>query len=143
VGRVHYHAPPTYWPTLRALGPLLRAARTSAPTLSPFESDTVLAWALHHLVAMPLVAVGWPLYWLSMVGIILPIAVLLCAAGAIVLLPFGVLSRFTFSETAPPSVSSLFRGELPDEGARMFLWLIASLLVVPMAFCGRLLRATD
>ena len=142
-GRVHYHPPPTYWPTLRLLAGLVQAARSSAPRLEPLESDSVIGWVLHYAIGVPLTLVGWPLYWLSMGLAILPIAVVTCIAGAVVLLPFLVLSRLTFSPAPPADGSAFLRGEIGAEAARAILWGIAALLVVPMAFSGRLLRSRD
>jgi hypothetical protein len=142
-GRIHYHPPPRYFPTLHMLAALFSAARSSAPTLGRFDSDSVLGWALHYGVKAPLVCVGWPLYWLCMGLLVLPSAALLCIAGALLLLPFIPLSRLTFSPVPPASESALLRGEMSDGAARAMLWAIAAMFVVPMAFSGRLLRSEE
>lgn len=142
-GGVHYHPPLTYWPTLRFLLPALwGAARTSAPTLTPLASDSVAAWAFHHGVKRPVIALAWQLYWVSMLLLVLPVASALCFAGAVPLLPITVLSRLTFSPT-PPEHASALGGEISCRAARAILWAICSLLVVPMLFAGRLLRSED
>jgi hypothetical protein len=140
IGGIYYHPPPTYFPTLRILPAIFRAALHTAPALGRFESDSVLAWSFHYCVKLPWVVVSWPGYWLSMVLLLLPTATLLCLAGAVLLLPLLLLSSLKFSpapQQAPPPI------ELSEGGARMFLWLVATVFVVPMLFCGGLLRSKD
>lgn len=138
VGRIYYHAPSTYFPALRMIAELLEAARTSAPVLEPLDSDSVLAWALHYGVRAPLTVITWPFYWLSMF-LLVPLGSLYCLLRAVVQLPIITLSRLSFSPVPPPSESY---SDAPDEEqARMILWIAASVLIVPMLFTWRLLRA--
>ncbi len=131
LGRIHFHRPPTWVPMLHLFRTSVRAALARAPKLSKFDSDSVLAWVVHHVVLVPVTyAVRLPLYYLSLC-MVLPVALAVCLVFSVPLSLLLLASRFRFGSDPPPD-SGWLHGEVDEDAGAMFLWVLESLCMQPL-----------
>ena len=119
--RVHYHAPPTYWPMLRQFFRAVPVAFDRRPGLRKSTSDNVLAYVARNYLARPFVLGVWsPIYCLAL-SFALPMLCLVYIALSILLLPLVAISCVSFS---PRYAAPKWLDVKSDDPTGVLFWLL-------------------
>ena len=132
VGRIYFHPPRSYFPFVKLLAAAAHAAYTRAPYVRPLQSDRVIAHAWHYLFRIPFTyGVRWPLY-VPAIAFGLTWAACLALVLTVVVMPFLVASRLSFSPNPPADEQGWFHGQADEEAGAIFLSLAICFSLAPL-----------